>query len=122
MKPNEMSVQALAYLGDAVFELTAREKAISSGVYEIGKLNEIVKNYVKATAQSEAVGRLEPHLNEEEISVYKRGRNYHGTSLPKSATAGEYRRATGLEVLFAFLYLNNKHERLNQLFDIAFNG
>ena len=75
---------------------------------------------VRASAQSEAFGKIEPLLDEEELAVFKKGRKAHGISAPKSASAVEYRRATGMEALFAHLYLCGKKDRLNQLFDTAY--
>ncbi len=115
-----MSGAVLAYLGDAVIEIMTRQRVIESGVTNVGKLNKMAAKYVRATVQSEGVERMLPHLSEEETDVFKRGRNAHGVAIPKSATALEYRRATGMEALFAYLYLNGRSERLSELFDIAF--
>jgi ribonuclease-3 family protein len=117
---NEFSGSALAYLGDAVIELMARKKVVLTHRERAGKLNEYARSYVTARAQSAALDKILPILTEEEIAVYKRGRNINGTAIPKSASAGEYRRSTGLEVLFASLYLDDKQERLAELFEAAF--
>lgn len=111
----------LAYLGDAVIELMAREAALKSGITDVGRLNAAVSGFVRATAQSAAVGRIEQLLTEEEKAIYKRGRNTHGMSIPKSASVAEYRRSTGFEALFAYLYLEEKRERMADLFQIAFD-
>ena len=110
----------LAHIGDAVFELITRQYLLSSGVTDVGKLNKMALSYVKATAQSDAVENMLPHLSEEETQIYKRGRNANGISIPKSASAPQYRRATGLEALFAHLYVQGKKERLRELFIIGF--
>ncbi len=115
-----LSGTSLAYLGDAVFELITRQYLLSTGVTDVGKLNKMALSYVKATSQSEAVERLLPVLTDEETAVYKRGRNANGISIPKSASAPQYRRATGLEALFAHLYANGEKERLRELFVIGF--
>lgn len=115
-----LSGTSLAYLGDAVFELITRQYLLSTGVTDVGKLNKMALSYVKATSQSEAVERLLPVLTDEETAVYKRGRNANGISIPKSASAPQYRRATGLEALFAHLYANGEKERLRELFLIGF--
>ena len=112
----------LAYLGDAVIELLARETALNSGITEVGRLNAAVSEYVRATAQSAAVGRIEHLLTEEEKAVYRRGRNCHGLTAPKSASLAEYRRSTGLEALFAHLYLEEDRERMYFLFRTAFQA
>ncbi len=118
---NELGVKALAYLGDAVFELVVREHlVVSTGVSDPGKLNKLAASYVKATEQSRAVSRIEEFLTEEESAVYRRGRNISGVSVPHSASAVEYRRSTGLETLFAYLYLSGENERIRELFAKAF--
>ena len=91
----EMSGAALAYLGDAVLEVMVRRMLVETGVGNAGKLNELSRDYVRATRQSAGIERLLPMLTEEEAAVYRRGRNASGGH-PKSATAAEYRRATGL--------------------------
>jgi len=73
---------------------------------------------VSAKAQATAVDRILPRLNEEELEVYKRGRNTHLNSIPRGSTHEEYHAATGVEALFGYLYLNNKTNRLNELFSI----
>ena len=73
---------------------------------------------VKASAQAEAMGKIMPILTEEEISVFKRGRNAHTNHKAKNASEGDYHYATGLEALFGYLYLSGEKERLTELFDI----
>ena len=76
--------------------------------------------FVTAHVQSEVVEKIVPMLSEEEADIYRRGRNIGHTSVPKSSTPTEYRRATGLETLFGWLYLSGKNERIRELFDAAF--
>ena len=111
---------SLAYLGDAVLEVQTRKRLLSLGVTDVGKLNKLALHYVRAVDQSAAVERILPHLTEDEEAAYKRGRNSHGVSAPKSATVAEYRRATGMEALFGWLYLQGMSERIEELFDLAF--
>lgn len=115
-----MSGLTLAYLGDAVLEVQTRERLLSLGITDVGKLNKMALRYVRAVEQSAAMERILPVLTEEEESVFKRGRNTHGVSAPKSATVAEYRRATGMEALFGWLYLSSRHDRIKELFDLAF--
>ncbi len=115
-----LSGASLAYLGDAVLELITRQYLLSTGETDVGKLNTLALSYVRATAQSDAVERILPLLDENELSVYKRGRNSHNIAIPKSAKAGQYRRATGLEALFAYLYIHGKNDRMKELFLAGF--
>ncbi len=119
-KAESLNGAVLAYLGDAVIEIMTRKRVIDSGVSNVGKLNKMASHYVRATVQSEGVERILPLLTEKETDIFKRGRNAHGVSIPKSATALEYRRATGMEALFAYLYLEGQTERMELLFDTAF--
>jgi len=116
-----MNGATLAYLGDAVLEIMVREKVIDSGVTDVGRLNDMARTFVRATEQSNALNNIIELLDEEELSFFKRGRNSKGHT-PKSASAVEYRRATGLEALFAFLYMKGRNERLRQLFEIAYKN
>lgn len=116
-----IAVEALAYLGDAAMEVLIRERLVRSGLCSSKRLNSAALDYVKATAQSEALERMLPHLTEEEEATYKRGRNAgHGKNTPKSASMSEYRRATGLETLFGQLYLDGDTRRMNELLDIGY--
>ncbi len=120
MNEKLLSGATLAYLGDAVIEIMVRQAIIESGVTDPGKLNAIAKKFVSAKAQSAGVEHVLSQLSDEELAIYKRGRNAHGISVPRSATVGEYRRATGLEALFAYLHLCGRRERLCELFAITF--
>jgi len=118
----EVSVAALAYLGDSILEVCVRtylvsERGISSSAKQ---LNRAALSFVTATAQSEAVGRIEPHLTEEEAGYYHRGRNSGQGHIPKSASVGEYRRATGMETLFGALALAGRTERVQELFRLGY--
>ena len=107
----------LAYMGDAVFELLTRERIVLAGEKPPAELNRLARGYVTAVAQSAAVERRLPLLDEDETAVYKRGRNAKSAHAPKSAGAVEYRRATGLECLFGYLYLAGRIERARALFE-----
>ena len=115
--PSFTPAARLAYLGDCVFELYVREYLVRTGSHQpsVDALN-----YVTARVQSQAVERILPLLTEEEEDEYRRGRNIGHTNIPKSASLSEYRKATGLETLFGWLYLRGEHDRLRELFDAAF--
>jgi len=112
-----LSGAALSYLGDAVYELLVRQHLLHSHDTTATKLNNFAREFVCAKRQSEAVELILPHLTEDEADIYKRGRNVNGNH-PKSATVQEYRRASGLEAVFGYLYLDEQHERLQELFNI----
>ena len=84
-------------------------------------MNKASLDFVRASAQAEAMKRLLPVLTEEETAVFKRGRNIGHTNTPKSASVGEYRMATGMEALFGWLHLAGRGERIKELFCLAYN-
>lgn len=121
MNIKEISTEALAYLGDSVLEIRVREKLISDGISGSGSLNKASLLYVKASEQAKAMHRIIPLLTEEEELVFKRGRNMSGGNVPKSATMSEYRTATGMEALFGYLHLLCRYDRIDELFEAAYN-
>lgn len=119
--PNLLSPSVLAFVGDAVYGLYVRTY-LSEVNRPSGELHKLSVKLVNATAQAEAFKLIEPNLTEKEISVFKRGRNFHTGNTPKNSTGGEYHTATGLEVLFGFLYLSNQNERAKELFNIIWQS
>ena len=117
---NTYSTASLAYLGDCVLELCVRQYLVRSGLSSSASLNKKALEFVRASAQAEAMKRLTPHLTEEEEAVFRRGRNIGHTNTPKSATVAEYRAATGMEALFGWLHLAGRKERIDELFLLAY--
>ncbi len=110
------SPQALAFLGDAVYEILVRERIVHRANMPVNKLHLQAVEQVRASYQSKAYAVIEPLLNEEEQAALKRGRNISSIKPPKNGTMQDYRRATGLECLFGYLYLQGKIDRINELF------
>lgn len=117
---NNIGTLALAYLGDAVIELLVRQRLTGTGINNVGKLNEMSRQYVQAKNQSRALENILPHLSEEEMAMYKRGRNAHTAYHPKSSSVVDYRRATGFEALMGYLYSSGRGERARELFELAY--
>ncbi len=117
---NNLNGATLAYLGDAALEVLVRRYLVGLGIADGGKLSGLALLFVRATAQSAAMDRLEGYMTEDEEYIYKRGRNANGISIPKSASAKEYRRATGMEALFGYLDLCGMEERKEELFHTAY--
>ena len=113
-----MSSLALAHMGDAVYEILVRGWLCTQGRATCGNLHKETVALVRAEAQAAAVEKLLPCLTEAECAVYRRGRNAHVHAIHKNASRGQYTRATGLEALFGWLYLQGQLERINQLFGI----
>ena len=116
-----VSNAALAYLGDSVIEVCVREHLVSLGFSTSAHLNKASRDFVRASAQAEAMKKILPILSEEETAVFKRGRNIGHTNTPKSASVGEYRMATGMEALFGWLHLLGESERIRELFCAAYD-
>lgn len=116
----EISIPALAYLGDCVLELCVREHLVDSGLSTSAHLNVAALDYVRAPKQAEAMKKLLPVLTEEEASYFRRGRNIGHSNVPKNATVSEYRAATGMEALFGYLHLTGQKERIYELFRLAY--
>ncbi len=117
---NTYSTASLAYLGDSVIEICVRKRLVKQGFSSSAALNKHALDYVRATAQAEAMKNISELLTEEEAAIFRRGRNIGHTNTPKSATVAEYRAATGMEALFGYLYLAERHERIAELFDLAY--
>lgn len=109
---------ALAFVGDAVYSLFVREKLAEIN-RPAGALHSLSVNYVRAGAQAKVAAALLGQLTEQELAVFKRGRNLHTGNTPKNATDAEYHAATGLEALFGYLQLSGNTERARQLFEAA---
>ena len=125
MAPDEIraiSSLGLAHLGDAVYEVMVRSWLCLHGKATGKGLHKATVSYVKAPAQARATERLLPLLTEEEKTVFQRGRNAKVNSIPQNASRSDYMRATALEALFGYLYLNGRRERLNELFDLIMEG
>lgn len=109
----------LAYIGDAVYELMIRTMVVTSANAPVNKLHKKSSLLAKAPAQSAMAEALQPVFTEEELAVYKRGRNAHSYTKAKNATTGDYRRATGFEAVFGYLYLKGDMRRVKELFRLA---
>ena len=121
MELSDITTPALAYLGDSVLEVCVRTYlTVERGLSTSAHLNRVSLDFVRASAQSEAVGRMEPYLTEAEAAVYRRGRNMGHGNVPKSASVAEYRRATGMEVLFGYLHVTGQTARMNYLFRLGY--
>jgi len=116
-KADEYSPLVLAYVGDAVYELYVREMLVSKGNMPVDKLHKAATNYVKASAQCESYKKIEDKLTENEIFVFKRGRNAK-SAVPKNAEMSDYRTATGLEALIGYIYLSGEKQRLDDIMSL----
>ena len=117
--PDELraiSAIGLAHMGDAVYETLVRTWLCVHGKATGKELHRATIALVCAQKQAELAQRVLPQLTEEELAVYKRGRNANVHAMPRSATPAQYHAATGLECLMGWLYLRGDKERAEQLF------
>lgn len=116
VNPKQLSPLNLAFIGDCIYEILVREELVTSANRPVNDLHRESVKYVSAKAQTEAFEKIKDMLTEEEMAVYKRGRNAKVGHSPKSATQGEYHCATGVEALFGYLYLTEQLDRIKKLF------
>ena len=114
----------LAYMGDCVYEMTIRTLLVSRGNAPVNTLNRKASNLAKAPSQSRMISALidAEALTEEELTVYKRGRNAKSFSTAKNATVNDYRRATGYEALIGWLYLSGRSRRALEIIKLGFEA
>lgn len=107
-----------AYIGDAVYEVIIRNYLIKKNIHmNVNKLHVKATNYVKAKSQCEYMKMILDKLSEEELSVFKRGRNAKSYTSPKNANIVDYRMATGFEALIGYLYITDQENRINKLLE-----
>lgn len=106
----------LALIGDAVYEVYVRSYVFNGNKgLSAHKIHVEAINYVKAKGQSDIMLIIQDDLTEDELYIYKRGRNTKSATVPKNANVRDYRAATGFEALIGYLYLTNQQERLIEL-------
>ena len=106
----------MAIIGDSIYEILVRETLVLDANRPVNDLHKESVKYVSAKAQTVAFEKIKDDLTEDELAIFKRGRNAKVGHSPKSATDGEYHCATGVEALFGYLYLNNEIDRIKELF------
>lgn len=111
----ELNPLALAFVGDAVQSLYVRHRLIVAGDCKAAELHKMSSATVNAGEQSRLAEKVLDMLTEEEKSVYFRGRNGKSHHKAKNQTGADYRKATGLEAVFGYLYLTGNEERLLKL-------
>ena len=121
-KPSLYSPLTLAFVGDAVYELYVRTRLMKFGSLNVNKLHKLAIKYVKAGAQAQSMHAIIDILSEDEMAVYKRGRNTKSATVPKNADMADYRCATGFEALIGYLYLSEQENRLYEIMRLAYEA
>ena len=115
----EYSPLTLAYLGDAVYDVVIRTVVVQRGNRSANQLHKMATKYVNAGTQAAIADILQESLTQEEMAVYKRGRNAKSYTTAKNASITDYRKATGLEALVGYLYLQDEMERVIDLLKLG---
>ena len=115
-----LNTTALAYIGDAVYEVRVRARVLQSGQVNADKLHQMAVEYVKAEGQAKALKAIYDTLNEEEKDLVRRAKNRKAASRPKNACPLEYRLATAFEALIGGLYMSGSQNRMDEIITLAF--
>lgn len=124
MDTRGINIVTLAYLGDAIYEVYIRKFLIEKGIAKVDELQREAIRYVSAKSQCKILNYLTSfnYLNEEELDIVKRGRNYKRESHPKNTDIMTYKMSTGFEAMIGYLFLENKIDRLNEIIDYILGG
>jgi len=120
MNKKQLNTTALAFIGDAVYEIYVREHVIKSGQTNADKLHQMAVAYVKAESQAKIGKAIFDELSEDEQALFKRARNRKTTSKPKNVDPVLYKLATAFEALIGHLYLTGNKERLDEIIALSF--
>ena len=115
-----LPVSTLAWIGDAVYGLCAREYEVGKFKGKSNKLHKMATSIVNAEAQSFALEKITSFLSEEELGVVRRAKNSPITTKSKHYGIAEYKKATALEALVGYLYLLDRNNRLNEILERVF--
>ncbi len=121
--PGQYSPLSLAFIGDSVYGVVVKTVVVLEGNCPANTLDRKAVKYVKAVSQAKAADYMIENgiFTEEEMAIYKRGRNAKSPTTAKNAPVGDYRKATGLEAVIGWLYLRGEIERVVELIQIAVN-
>ncbi len=116
-----LPISALAYVGDAVYELLVRQHLLVTRRQSARQLHQQSIQWVKASYQASIGRAIFEELREDERHIFLRGRNHAPGAMPKHANPVDYRYASGLETLVGYLYLSRQSERLHWIFQRVVN-
>lgn len=111
----DYSSLTLAYIGDGIYEVIVRTVIVDEANRQVNKIHKSASNLVKAETQAKMIHYIMDDLSEEEVKIYKRGRNAKAVTRAKNASMSDYRTATGFEALMGWLYLTGQSERMMEL-------
>lgn len=117
----QLNSLALAYMGDAIYEIHVRHHILGTGTVRPNQLHREATTFVSAKSQAKVIHHFfeQEILTEEETAVAKRGRNAKSGTIPKNTDVQTYRYSTGFEAVIGYLYLSEQHERLETIIKAA---
>lgn len=111
----DYSPLTMAYIGDGIYEIVIRTIIVDQANRQVNKIHKASADLVKAQTQAQLIHLIMDKLTEEEVAIYKRGRNAKAITRAKNASMSDYRTATGFEALMGWLYLTNQSDRMMEL-------
>lgn len=119
---DDLNGLTLAYIGDAIYEVMVRDYLILSGMKKVDNLHKEAIKFTSAEGQEKAFHLIETMLTEQELGIFKRGRNSKTDRKARNASLSSYRKSTGFEALVGYLHINKKSARLYELFQVIVEG
>ena len=117
MEAKNRNSLALAFIGDAIYEVYIREYLLNQGIEKVNKLQKEATKYVSARGQADYLKKMieDNFLTEDELQIVMRARNHKTNSSPKNTDIITYKNATGLEALIGCLYLEGNNDRIAEI-------
>ena len=122
LQARQLNPVSLAFAGDSVYDLYVRARLLRDMGCNSHKLHCMAVRYVSARGQAAGVERIKDMLSEDEIYIFKRGRNANPATVPKNADISAYRTATGLEAMLGYLFLTGQTERVGRLMQVILDN
>lgn len=111
-KVKMMSPLVLSFVGDAVQTMYVRETLAKTSDYKAGQLHILTAEKISSRAQSHQIDAIMETLTDEEKDIFRRARNAHQRTTAKNSSIEDYKKASGLEAVFGYLYLSGQYDRL----------
>lgn len=122
LQARQLNPVSLAFAGDSVYDLYVRARLLRDMGCNSHKLHCMAVRYVSARGQAAGFERIKDMLSEDEIYIFKRGRNANPATVPKNADISDYRTATGLEAMLGYLFLTGQTERVGRLMQVILDN
>ena len=118
-KSEQLSPLALAFLGDAIHTAYVRVKVLEGQINKLNNYHNQAKKFCNAKKQKDTLEKISESLLDDEKEIVRRARNSHSKHSSKNFDEETYKKATAFEALLGYLYLNNRHERLQEILSLS---